>query len=177
MIRVYLSNSSLPVPVRKRSFSNLSRQLEFRAVVNFYRHFSLPVASIRVSPRLRPILAHSPLFAVFALFLAAGAVPTYRVWQVHEALVAEQLQLQKGLPRKINPFMTLTDVRVSLRDMTWLYDVSLTENDMPALGSSFRKAMCAGDRRTKIDGGATYSVEFRNSARGLTRRFEVASCA
>jgi hypothetical protein len=66
-------------------------------------------ASLRIPPS---IVAYSELLAILALFLVAGTIHAHRLWQLHETLVAEQVELQKQLPRKISPQITFRDVRV-----------------------------------------------------------------
>jgi hypothetical protein len=159
--------------IMKRGLGYLSRtEVDYANDILSGRCPRLPIA---VS--LRYVTAYAPLLAVFAMFLFAGSIPTYRAWQLHEALVKEQALLQKHLPVDLKRYM-LTDVRVGFREIARLYKLTVPERDIDfgAVERAVRKLSCNDDNKAKVRDGATYTYEFRDS-RQIVRKFEIASCA
>ena len=130
----------------------------------------------------RPVLriaAYSELAAILGLLVIAGALPLYKVWEVHDYLVQQQAAMMPELRRaKPEHGLMLSDVRVGIREMTQAYKVSLPRNqfDIEAFKQGTHENACVGETRTKIRDGAIYSYEFLDSASDLMGRFAVQSC-
>jgi hypothetical protein len=141
-----------------------------------------PRPRLHIPPSFRPA-AQIPLLLMIGLFIVGGSFPLYKMWTVHSSLVAEQSDLQRQLPKKINRYHTLTDVQVGVREITMFYEISARKRDIDlaafraALDRWVRSYSCADSRRANIREGATYSFEFWDSSRELIGRLEVASCA
>ena len=102
----------------------------------------------------------------------------YAKWGLHQKLVAEQMEVQKQLPKQLNYRTTHTDVVVGFTSVTNIYKVIEPKSsiDLVDLETRLRKLSCVGNRRARIKEGASYNYEYRDTAGDLVGMFEVASC-
>ena len=143
-----------------------------RIISGRWQRSRLPRSIIRIA-------AYSELAAVLGLFVLAGALPIYKAWKVHDYLVQQQATMMPELRRAKPEYgMTLSDVRVGIREMTQAYKVSLPRSqfNIDALKRGTRETACVGETRTKIRDGAIYTYEFLDSSSDLIGRFAVESC-
>jgi hypothetical protein len=132
----------------------------------------------QIPPSLHFVAPH-PIFAFMIILAAAGIFPIYNGWTLHQALTMERAKVQDRLPIRVNEAVTLTDVRVGIKELTRAYKVSFPRSqiNLTAWERSIRTKACANEMRAKIASGATYSYEFRDTVGELVGRFSISSCA
>jgi hypothetical protein len=108
--------------------------------------------------------------------ILAGAIKAESMWKLHQKLVTEQAKAQ--LPKPLNEYTTLIDVRVGLASLTNVYRVTKPkkEIDLSAFETNLRRGVCASDKLPMIRSGASYGFEYHWAGTNDVASFEIASC-
>ena len=131
---------------------------------------------IKVSPYLHVVARRKVLVFALAFVGIIGPFITkelYRAWEVHQKLLAWQVDVQKQLPKELDADTTVVGVRVGFTTWTYLYNVPRRKN-ISALEQEIREGVCADNRA--MDDGVSYSHEYRDQSGALLIRFETSSC-
>jgi hypothetical protein len=131
-------------------------------------------SKIKAAPSLRTLMV---LFLVVgpALLGVLAVKWFYPAWQLHQTLVAYQVEAQKKLPKRLDHDMTWVGVRVGFKAWTYIIDVTKPILDLPTLERDVRTSICASNKGA-ISDGVSYVYEYRDTSGTLVGRFEVSSC-
>ncbi len=120
----------------------------------------------------------APLLSIGGVIALVGGIQIYDKWQLHQKLLAEQVEVQQQIPKQLNYRTTHVGVLVGFTSLTNLYKVAApkSEIDLVALEARLRNNSCTGHKKAMIREGATYNYEYRDTSGDLIGRFEIASC-
>jgi hypothetical protein len=170
---------------QKHSKNNIeSYKLGYLSVdeVNFADHV-LDQTQSRPGTNARRTSLHKLIIGiVLCLFISVGgligAIEFYRQPQLQQSLPTMQAQVQNQLPKRLNSYGTLVDVRAGRTGWTFIYTVTIVKDTIHrrAFESDVQESICANDYWKKViwDGIALYA-EYWDRSGDQVGRFQV-SC-
>jgi hypothetical protein len=131
--------------------------------------------------KLRTVPLRRVLMVGTIMLLIGGIAATvfYQKWNLHETLLAKQVEIKEQLSRKTKGYATLIDVRVGFTTWTNVYKLTIPVKNIyfPAVETEDRNKVCRSDLASLIDDGISVISEYLDDVSNiLVGQFEITSC-
>ena len=132
-------------------------------------------------PKIQPSLtARNTLVGAYVALVAAiilvSSVPAWRIWQLHQRLLAQQTAIERKVPQWLNRTTVLVGARVGITSLTRVYRVVEDIKSPVSFERELRRWVCANEQANVRD-GATYKFEYRDLSDKFITEFAVGFCS